>query len=272
MRLKATRPASISSRSRDADVFTYIKNVEAADFQAIGTFQELEFPVKIAINDFVIGCKADGIWGAIKASCILAGNARTLNGALVPLKGSAPTNVGFAAIDHDRKTGLKGDGASKYLDSNRANNADGQNDNHNVVYFTTLGISGTILMGRGFQETGTNVLATSGSTRNRSATAYSNTSLPTGTTPPTPGLFGVSRSSSSSYAIRLSNTSATANIASGPPDSGNVWIFARNSPNSINRNYSDAQIVFYSIGASLDLVLFQNRLTALFAAFNAAIP
>jgi hypothetical protein len=30
------------------------------------------------IDDFVRGCKADGIWNAIKASCILAG-ARTRN-------------------------------------------------------------------------------------------------------------------------------------------------------------------------------------------------
>ena len=257
MRLRATRLASISSGSRD-DAFAYITKVEAADGQ------ELELAVKTAINDFVIGCKADGIWGAIKASCILAG-ARTLNGALVPLKGSAPSNNAFAANDYIRKTGLKGDGSSKYLDSNRANNADGQNDNHNAVYFTTLG-GGGIFMGRGFQETGTNVLANSGSTRNRSVTVQNMA------TPPTPGLFGVSRSSSSSYTVRASNTSITANIASEPPDGGNVWIFARNTPNSNNRSFSDARIAFYSIGSNLDLVLLQNRLAALFAAFNGAIP
>lgn len=39
----------------DADASTYIEAVEAADTQA------LETGVRYAINDFVIGCKNDGI-------------------------------------------------------------------------------------------------------------------------------------------------------------------------------------------------------------------
>jgi hypothetical protein len=61
----------------DTDAAAYITAVETADDQT------LEEKTKIAIDNFVLGCKADGIWTAIKASCILAG-ARTLNGALVP--------------------------------------------------------------------------------------------------------------------------------------------------------------------------------------------
>jgi len=61
----------------DPDAQAYITAVETADGQA------LETAVRTAINNFVVGCKADGIWNAIKASCILAG-ARTLAGALVP--------------------------------------------------------------------------------------------------------------------------------------------------------------------------------------------
>ena len=101
----------------DADAQAYITAVETADGQA------LETAVKDAINAFVVGCKADGIWNAIKASCILAG-ARTLNGVLVPLAGAAPTNNGFvgAGTDYNRKTGLLGNGSSKWLNSNRNNN------------------------------------------------------------------------------------------------------------------------------------------------------
>jgi hypothetical protein len=62
----------------DEDAGNYIQAVETADAQA------LEPATRKAINNFVIGCKQDGIWEAIKASCILAG-ARTLDGALVPL-------------------------------------------------------------------------------------------------------------------------------------------------------------------------------------------
>jgi phage-related protein len=72
----------------DGNAAAYIAAVEAADGQT------LEAGVKIAISNFVAGCKTDGTWNAIKASCILAG-ARTLSGALVPLAGTAPTNFNF---------------------------------------------------------------------------------------------------------------------------------------------------------------------------------
>ena len=118
----------------DTDAGNYIQAVEVADGQA------LEPATRQAINNFVIGCKQDGIWNAIKASCILSG-ARTLNGALQPLVGTAPTNVGglFVSGDYTRKTGLVGDGSTKYLDSNRNNNADPQNSKHLAVYIQTVG-------------------------------------------------------------------------------------------------------------------------------------
>jgi hypothetical protein len=114
----------------DPDAQAYITAVEAADTQS------LEIGVKDAINAFVVGCKADGIWSAIKASCIMAG-ARTLAGALVPLVGTAPTNFGFVVGDYNRKTGLVGDGNTKNLDSNRLCSSDEQNNVHGAVYVST---------------------------------------------------------------------------------------------------------------------------------------
>jgi hypothetical protein len=133
------RPPAVS----DSDAEAYLQAVETAD----GNF--LEAAVRTAVNDFVVGCKADGIWAAIKASCILAG-ARTLTGALVPLVGAAPTSFNFVDGDYDRKTGLAGDGSTKYLDSNRSNSADGQNNQHVAVYQTVLGTiaGGRLLSGR----------------------------------------------------------------------------------------------------------------------------
>jgi hypothetical protein len=87
----------------DPDAAAYLRAVEAADGQA------LETPVKRAVDDFFRGTKADGIWDAIKASCILCG-ARTLAGALVPLVGTAPTNNNFVDADYNRETGLSGMG------------------------------------------------------------------------------------------------------------------------------------------------------------------
>jgi hypothetical protein len=79
-------------------------------------------------------------WDAIKASCILCG-ARTLAGALVPLVGTAPTNVAdnFVSGDYTRggaTPGLKGDGTS-YLDSGRANDADPQDSKH-LAFFADV--------------------------------------------------------------------------------------------------------------------------------------
>ena len=119
------RPGYGGAAVSDPDAMAYLRAVEDADNQA------LEQGVQQAVNQFVIGCKSDGIWSAIKASCILAG-ARTLNGALVPLVGIAPTNFNFVAGDYNRKTGLVGDGSTKYLDSNRNNNADPQNNPQNT--------------------------------------------------------------------------------------------------------------------------------------------
>jgi hypothetical protein len=89
----------------DEDAGNYIQAVETADAQA------LEPATRKAINNFVIGCKQDGIWDAIKASCILAG-ARTRLGALTPLAGTAPTSFNFVDGDYNRKTGLVGDGST----------------------------------------------------------------------------------------------------------------------------------------------------------------
>ena len=117
--------------SFDSDASTYIDAVETADGQA------LETGVRVAINDFVLGCKQDEIWDAIKASCILAG-ARTLDGALVPLVGGAPTKFNFVSGDYDRETGLVGDGSSKYLDSNgTAATLTQQNSAHIAVYLSS---------------------------------------------------------------------------------------------------------------------------------------
>jgi hypothetical protein len=57
----------------DPDAEAYIAAVEAADLASDPTAEPLETATKVAIHSFVKGCKADGIWPAIKASCILAG-------------------------------------------------------------------------------------------------------------------------------------------------------------------------------------------------------
>ena len=249
-----------SGYSFDSDASTYIDAVETADGQA------LETGVRVAINDFVLGCKQDGIWNAIKASCILAG-ARTLDGALVPLVGGAPTNNNFVSGDYDRETGLVGDGSTKYLDSNRNNNADPQNSNHNAIYITSANSGGAVYMGCGVTggETGVNNFGpVSGNLflRNRSSTQSILSGLAGAI-----GLMGSSRSASSSYLFRAAGANNTATSASQAPYDGDVFVFGLGT--SLRTN---ARLAFYSIGESLDLDLLDTRVSNLITAIGAAIP
>jgi len=243
----------------DPDAQSYITAVEAADGQA------LETAVKDAINVFVVGCKADGIWNAIKASCILAG-ARTLSGALVPLKGTAPTNNNFVSGDYDRKTGLVGDGSTKYLDSGRNNNADPQNNRHVSCYANIPDNANKILIGA--RIPGTNV---GGLEMRHSGYIYYVPSSDTGTfvTAVTGANFlGFSRLAGGSYESRRNHVTSTIAETSGTPANLNVFIFTRNDL-AIK---SDARIAFYSIGEALDLALLDARVSTLMTDIGAAIP
>jgi hypothetical protein len=248
----------VRAAATDPDAQAYLQAVEAADGQA------LEFEVARAIDNFVLGCKADGIWNAIKASCILAG-ARTLNGALVPLVGTAPTSFNFVtgAGDYNRKTGLVGDGSTKYLDSNRNNNADLQNSNHNAVWTSVLGTAGQMIAANGNMN-GTNQLSFSGFSRCRS---LAGTIFPLGAL--SIGFAGISRATSASYAIRGSGSSGTISVASQAPESSDIVIFRRGD--NANPGYFDGRLAFYSIGESLDLALLDARVTTLINAIDAAI-
>jgi len=216
--------------------------------------------VRIAINAFVVGCKTDGTWSAIKTCCILAG-ARTLNGAVVPLVGTAPTNFNFVSGDYNRKTGLIGNGSSKYLNSGRANNADPQNSNHNVVYLSATGSN--IYMGS-VNSGNTNAV---GSSVSRSRNASSSTSGGLGAL----GFNAMNRSVSTDYNVRAGGTTTNIVIASAVPTSDVVLVFSRGVPGTPNA-LTSARISFYSIGESLDLTLFDARVTALITAIGAATP
>ena len=247
----------------DPDAAAYIARVEGTS----GDNQALETAVKDAINAFVVGCKADGIWNAIKASAILAG-ARTLNGALQPLVGTAPNKFGTAANwNYDRKDGLQGDGSTNYLDSNRNNNADPQDSKHVSVYASTLGSASSAYIGSGIgSTTGISQIYSLESTgrygsRSNSSTLYSGG-------PQVIGLLAWSRGSSSGYIARYGNTDYSISSASQTPNNNNLIVY-----NLPGLNYhTNARLAFYSIGEALDLALLDARVTTLINAFAAAIP
>jgi len=248
----------------DADATAYLAAVQAADGQL------LEPAVRIAVNNFIVGCKADGIWTAIKASCILAG-ARTLTGALVPLVGAAPTNVGglFVSGDYNRETGLVGDGNTKYLNSNRNNNADPQNSRHLAVYASSQTTSGAFLASQSTYNVAGDSFIFQGGTADPLRAVYfrASSSATFNITPSVggTGLIAVNRSDSSTLYYRFNGSTASTSNTSTTPLNSNTQIFGAPS------FYTNARLAFYSIGESLDLALLDARVSALITAFAAAI-
>jgi hypothetical protein len=256
----------------DPDAAAYITAVETADGQS------LETATKVAIHSFVKGCKADGIWTAIKASCILAG-ARTLAGALVPLVGTAPTNVGglFVSGDYNRKTGLVGDGSTKYLNSNRNNNDDPRDNQHLSMYVSTQPSSPSTAIGARSASTAVgdtiinlNVTSPSVGFPFRSRLNDFNSGAGTRATTAT-GLIAITRNSSSTFTTRISQSNEVITKTSAAPGSANFFVFARGNQGTADI-FTDARLAFYSIGESLDLALLDARVTDLINAFSAAIP
>jgi hypothetical protein len=254
----------------DPDVLAYIAAVEAADGQS------LEEGVATAFTDFIVGCKADGIWSAIKASCILAG-ARTLSGALVPLVGTAATNFNFVSADYNRETGLKGNGSTKYLDSNKLVNDTAVDNAHISIYVNTAvsainyayigNFAGTSPSNHVGDQISTNI-----GFRLKSGSGMLNAGY--GTT----GFIGSARSNTTQGTYRLGGTSTTVNNTTRTPWSADStftnYVFARNryTTSSAVQLQSNGRMPFYSIGESLDLAALDTRVSTLMTDLAAAIP
>jgi hypothetical protein len=248
----------------DPDAAAYLRAVEAADGQA------LETPVKRAVDDFFRGCKADGIWDAIKASCLLCG-ARTLAGALVPLVGAAPNPNGFVSGDYSRSTGLRDPGRTSYLDANASADEYGQDDAHGAAFTTTKQtVFGTIIFGN--SSGGTFGMFPGNANQMQIAVNHSSGVLNVSSTGigDAVGLLGCTRSSASEISYVAGTQSATIAQVSTTPLSENFGVFARSTGAFI----SDPTIAFYSFGNGLGasgLAALDARVTALVTAIGAAV-
>jgi hypothetical protein len=238
----------------DSDAINYVNNITA-----LSNVKSMGYTYRKSINDFIVGCKNDNIWSALKSSCIMLG-AQNLNGALYPLLGSAPTNRNFATSDYIANLGLKGATTSKGLLSNRNNNIDPQDSFHMSIFLTQIDSrTGEITyIGCGLNLNGASQLSTIG-VRSRST---SRTSLPA--SPISFSFYGASRASSTIVSTRYNNTIRSDNLNSQTPYDANIGIFGQTitGDNNIYGN-SDARLSFYSIGTSLDLTLLDNRVTTL---------
>lgn len=251
----------IKNRLFDPDARDYILRVEAADGE------RLESQVRGAINAFVLGCKADGIWTSLVASCIMAG-ARTVAGAIVPLRGNAPTNNNFVAGDYSRTLGLLGNDSNKYLATGYNNNDTTnfpQNDSHISCYVsaTQTDASGVLV---GTQSTIGAILTMAYSSqtqiffRNRAATQRLFSAAPL-------GFQGSTRNNSANFLSRATQSGgnisdSTTTVASSAPSNQLFGVFCGFSGTTAGQ-FSAARMSFYSIGKSLTLSSLDSRVTTL---------
>lgn len=249
----ATQAGMVRRGGFDADAAAYFAAIASAG-------SSISAANKTAVNDFVVGCKADGIWTAIKACCLLAGP-DDLTGALVPLVGTAPTNFNFVSGDYSRTTGLQGDGSTKYLGANRNNATDPQNSYHVAIWASAVGTTGYGAGAGTTQANAMNLGVASAVYRCRGvSTAYQPGSA-TGA-----GMVGMARASSANYTTRRNGTDVVTTDASASPLSNETRIFSRGAAGATA--FSDARISFYSIGEALDLSLLDTRLTTYMAALT----
>jgi hypothetical protein len=177
---------------------------------------------------------------------------------LVPLVGTAPTSYNYVAADYNRKTGLNSDG-TKYLDANRDNSLDPQNNRHFAFMPTSIPGSRDLIDVVGFLSGGRNLYTSGqgGRVAISSSLSVAGIGLPVVNT-----LLGASRFNGTSSVFRTNRLSTVLQVPSLTPSVGELRL-------SVNWN---ARLAFYSIGESLDLAKLDARVTDLINAFGVAIP
>ena len=260
----------IISQSRhrfDSDARLWINAVEAADAQA------LEYGVKHAMNSLVVDLKANSLWSLISSMTVKMA-ARTLAGALIDIKtpASSWTNFNFVSGDYNRTTGLIGNGTTKYLNTNRNNNAEAQNDQSIWTFVSSIASTNAMayIAGGIPAESGA-----SGFTRNSAGninfTSRNSTAvIDTGAN--AIGLIGLSRSIAGSFVSRGNGANQNTNIStSETPLSANIYDHAANfSSTGVAQDFSDHRSRASCIGQAMTLATadtvfaaFVTKITAL---------
>ena len=136
----SNRHRNLASFSIDSDASAYFSAVEAAGSTIGATARK-------AVNNFIIGLKADGLWSLIHELYLYAGP-DTLAGALVKAKGAGTrVNNGFVSGDFSSTLGLQGDGTSKYIGNGFLQNSF-NNASHSIFVYSSssLAVSGSVTL------------------------------------------------------------------------------------------------------------------------------
>lgn len=203
---------------------------------------------KDAINQFVLDLKAiSGFWEAITQLVVMAG-ATTVAGALVPIKGATPTHSNLVAGDIGIKTGIKGNGSSKHIDSNVLGNSFSLNNAHTYAFVTEAGTTSTrSIYGHG----GTG----GGSTRmNWGSISVCQANTGDNHTSTSIGGYGMSRDNGSNYDRMLANSVTLITRTSfSPVPAGRYFLLGRSTLGNVAENWFDGRILLWALGTATDI-------------------
>lgn len=235
----------------DPDAASYISSVESADGQP------LESQLRYCIENFILGLKGYEIWSKINNIGLLAGP-RTIAGCAIPLKGATPIFNGFDNNDINRKTGVIGDGSSKYVNSNVLLTSEyAGTESHVLARIIRSTLTNSAYIGANGSSTSQGAVAIKvGSTATtilqRVLEAQTSVNHQNTLRHDADGVYGISRTVASGWRIVYPNLSSSgsatlvSNVAAQP-----VYVFANNNNGTANE-FSNGRIGLYSLGGSLD--------------------
>jgi hypothetical protein len=185
-------------------------------------------------------------WDTMESSTSFVGVG--IQGITVPLRSgmTVPTQNNFVDADLNQLTGLKGDGSTKYIATNVAGTALLQDDASASVHITTAATGANKFYM-------TNVGGASLSLRSTPQQSLNSSSVATLGTVPTSGIYGASRSSSTTIDARSNQTSYSAAITSIAPSANVIYVYSIGATPS-----ADARLATYHTGPALDLATLEG--------------
>jgi hypothetical protein len=221
-------------------------------------------PEPIAAYIDALAALGGAYWDTMGTHCLFSGV--TFPGCFVPLRNGmdVPTNFNFVSGDHNSVTGLVGNGSTKYINTNRNNNAEGQNDQSVSVYIDTpqtADVSG-LYFGVGGPSAGSLQIGRAGIGDNLSSRSRSGTSNSTANGAAV-GFVGLSRSSGSDYVLRANASDFLITQASQTPFNGIIHVFRYNVSPFSN---TDARLKAYHIGPAINQSVLEELQNTLFSA------
>lgn len=226
-------------KAYDADAAKYFSAVEA-------TGATLSTDAKAAIEAFVVGLKADGVWDIIVDMALFRG-ASTLAGALVKLKGStAMVNNNFVEGDYSPTGGLSGNTSTKFLDTGIAATSVGSLNDHSIgVWVDDRGAGGHVIAAEGVGN-GAMSLGRGNFTRSANSTAATNNTVEEG------DLNALNRVAAAFFEVIIGAVVNVKNLVSvGPLTSENIYVFVRLVNGTPNGLKFDGTLSFYFAGGGL---------------------